>query len=77
MWPVHTKSNPQSSGQQGDDPCRTCANHQEPCEQVVTLEGSEQDEAAEDLVDQRELELARAENEFLAWDEVKADLGLA
>lgn len=33
--------------------------------------------AAEDLVDQRELELARAENEFLAWEEVKADLGLA
>ena len=49
----------------------------EALEQVVALEGSEQDEAAEDLVDQRELELARAENEFLAWEEVKADLGLA
>ena len=33
--------------------------------------------ATKDLVDQRELELARAENEFLAWEEVKADLGLA
>ena len=63
-----------------DDPVRAVRVERfvvEALEQVVTLEGSEQDEAAEDLVDQRELELARAENEFLAWGEVKADLGLA
>lgn len=33
-------------------------------------------EAAEDAVDRRELEAARAENDYVPWDAVKADLGL-
>jgi prevent-host-death family protein len=34
-------------------------------------------EAAEDAEDRRELHLARTEDDFVPWDEVKADLGLA
>jgi prevent-host-death family protein len=34
-------------------------------------------EAAEDVLDRAELAAARAENDFVPWDEVKADLGLA
>jgi len=33
-------------------------------------------EAAEDAADCRELQAARDEDEYLPWDEVKADLGL-
>lgn len=33
-------------------------------------------EAAEDAVDRRELQAAREENDYIPWDEVKADLGL-
>ena len=33
-------------------------------------------DAAEDALDRHELELARAENDFIPWAEVKADLGL-
>lgn len=33
-------------------------------------------EAAEDAIDRRELQLARDENDYIPWDEVKADLGL-
>lgn len=33
-------------------------------------------DAAEDAVDRRELEAARAEDDYVPWDEVKADLGL-
>ena len=33
-------------------------------------------DAAEDAFDRNELELARAENDFIPWAEVKADLGL-
>ena len=34
-------------------------------------------EAAEDAVDRVELEAARADDDFVPWDEVKNDLGLA
>lgn len=34
-------------------------------------------EAAEDAEDRRELQAARAEDDYVPWDEVKADLGLA
>jgi prevent-host-death family protein len=34
-------------------------------------------EDAEDALDRRELEAAREEDDFVPWDEVKADLGLA
>lgn len=33
-------------------------------------------EDAEDALDRAELALAREENDFIPWDEVKADLGL-
>lgn len=33
-------------------------------------------EAAEDAVDRRDLQAARADDDYVAWDEVKADLGL-
>ncbi len=33
-------------------------------------------EAAEDATDRRELEAARADDDYVPWDEVKADLGL-
>lgn len=33
-------------------------------------------EDAEEALDRRELELARAEDDYVPWDEVKADLGL-
>lgn len=33
-------------------------------------------ETAEDAIDRRELEAARDEDDFVPWDEVKADLGL-
>ena len=33
-------------------------------------------DAAEDAVDRRELEAARDEDDYVPWDEVKADLGL-
>ena len=33
-------------------------------------------EAAEDAMDGAELEAARAENDYVPWEEVKADLGL-
>ena len=33
-------------------------------------------ETAEDVVDRRELEAARNEDDYLPWDEVKAELGL-
>ncbi|HEV7208425.1 MAG TPA: type II toxin-antitoxin system Phd/YefM family antitoxin [Mycobacteriales bacterium] len=33
-------------------------------------------EAGEDAVDRRELQAARAEDDYVPWDEVKADLGL-
>lgn len=31
---------------------------------------------AEDVLDRRELDAARRENDYVPWDEVKADLGL-
>lgn len=34
-------------------------------------------EAAEDAIDRRELEAAREDDDYVPWDEVKADLGLA
>jgi prevent-host-death family protein len=34
-------------------------------------------EEAEDATDRRELEAAREEDDYVPWDEVKADLGLA
>ena len=34
-------------------------------------------EAADDAEDRRELQAARAEDDYVPWDEVKADLGLA
>jgi prevent-host-death family protein len=34
-------------------------------------------EAAADAEDHRELKAARAEDDYVPWDEVKADLGLA
>ena len=34
-------------------------------------------EAAEDAVDRRELHAARADDDYVPWDDVKADLGLA
>jgi prevent-host-death family protein len=34
-------------------------------------------EAAEDAEDHRELQAERAEDDYVPWDEVKADLGLA
>jgi prevent-host-death family protein len=34
-------------------------------------------EAADDVEDRRELDAARAEDDYVPWDEVKADLGLA
>ena len=34
-------------------------------------------EEAEDAIDRRELEAAREEDDYVPWDEVKADLGLA
>lgn len=34
-------------------------------------------EDAEDALDRRELEAAREEDEYVPWDEVKADLGMA
>ena len=34
-------------------------------------------EAAEDAVDRVELEAARADDDFVPWEEVKNDLGLA
>ncbi|HUF33957.1 MAG TPA: type II toxin-antitoxin system Phd/YefM family antitoxin [Acidimicrobiales bacterium] len=34
-------------------------------------------EAAEDAIDRYELEAAREEDDYVPWDEVKADLGLA
>lgn len=33
-------------------------------------------EAAEDAADRAELEIARAEHDYVPWDEVKAELGL-
>jgi len=33
-------------------------------------------EAAEDVVDRAELRAARAEDDYVPWDEVKAELGL-
>ena len=33
-------------------------------------------EVAEDAMDRAELEAARAENDYVPWEEVKADLGL-
>jgi antitoxin Phd len=33
-------------------------------------------DAAEDVADRRELEAARTEDDYVPWDEVKADLGL-
>ena len=33
-------------------------------------------EAAEDAVDRAELDAARAEDDYVPWEEVKADLGL-
>jgi len=33
-------------------------------------------EEAEDAIDRRELEAAREEDNYVPWDEVKADLGL-
>lgn len=33
-------------------------------------------EAAEEATDRRELGVARAEDDYIPWDEVKADLGL-
>ena len=33
-------------------------------------------EAADDAEDRRELDAARAEDDYVPWDEVKADLGL-
>lgn len=33
-------------------------------------------DAAEDVIDRRELDLARTEDDYVPWDEVKADLGL-
>jgi antitoxin Phd len=33
-------------------------------------------DAAEDAADRRELEAARDEDDYVPWDEVKADLGL-
>lgn len=33
-------------------------------------------DAAEDAVDRRELQAARHEDDYVPWDEVKADLGL-
>lgn len=33
-------------------------------------------EDAEDAIDRRELEAARAEDDYVPWEEVKADLGL-
>jgi prevent-host-death family protein len=34
-------------------------------------------EAAEDSLDRRELHAARDDDDYIPWDEVKADLGLA
>ena len=34
-------------------------------------------EEAEDALDRRELDAARDEDDYVPWDEVKADLGLA
>ncbi|MFT5530651.1 MAG: prevent-host-death family protein [Candidatus Poriferisodalaceae bacterium] len=34
-------------------------------------------EAADDVEDRRELDAARAEDDYVPWDEVKAELGLA
>lgn len=34
-------------------------------------------DSAEDAVDRAELQAARAEDDYVPWDEVKADLGLA
>lgn len=34
-------------------------------------------ETAEEATDRRELQAARDENDYVPWDEVKADLGLA
>lgn len=34
-------------------------------------------EEAEDAIDRHELEAAREEDDYVPWDEVKADLGLA
>lgn len=34
-------------------------------------------EAGEDAIDRQELQVARAEDDYVPWDEVKADLGLA
>jgi prevent-host-death family protein len=34
-------------------------------------------EEAEDAIDRRELEAAREADDYVPWDEVKADLGLA
>ena len=48
----------------------------EALQEVVAFQSLEQAEAAEDLLDQRELELARAENDFIPWEEAKANLGL-
>ena len=33
-------------------------------------------DAANDVVDRRELEAARADDDYIPWDEVKANLGL-
>lgn len=33
-------------------------------------------DAADEVEDRRELEAARAEDDYVPWDEVKADLGL-
>ena len=46
---------------------------------AVIIDSDSYDElvdAAEDALDRHELELARAENDFIPWAEVKADLGL-
>lgn len=34
-------------------------------------------EKVEDAIDHHELEVAREEDDYVPWDEVKADLGLA
>jgi len=46
---------------------------------AVIVDAEEYDrvvEAAEDAADRRELQVARDEDEYVPWDEVKADLGL-
>jgi hypothetical protein len=62
-----------------DDPIRAARVEQfadEALQAVIEFQKSEQGDAAEDLADRRELDLPRAESDFIPWEEVKVNLGL-